>query len=59
MNISAHTKSRQIKKETKSTPDDGIEKILTLATTPWAIAASWLLIGANIFAMRSCKYLKV
>jgi hypothetical protein len=28
-----------------------------LASTDWEIAASWLLIGAIFFAMRSCEYL--
>ena len=35
-----------------------LRKMLELATGPWAIAATWLLIGAIFFAMRSCEYLE-
>ena len=32
--------------------------MLDLASSPWTVASTWLLIGAIFFAMRSCEYLE-
>ena len=46
------------RKKQKALPMMVLRKMLELATSPWAIAATWLLIGAIFFAMRSSKYLE-
>jgi len=46
------------RKKQKALPMMVLRKMLDLATSPWTIAATWLLIGAIFFAMRSCEYLE-
>ena len=35
-----------------------LRKMMTLSTSDWELATTWLLIGAIFFAMRSCEYVQ-
>jgi hypothetical protein len=54
----AYKNQDQSRKKQKALPMFVLRKMLDVASTEWEVAATWLMIGAIFFAMRSCEYLE-